>query len=155
MLETGFNPSVGKIPWRRKWQPTPVFLAWKIPWMEKPGRLQSMGSKKLEITEWLHVLFRWYLTSLVAQRLKHLPPIQETQVWSLGWENVNMLPYMAKETLQIWLKLENLRWSDYLGLNVKVKSNDINSPNQRKQWKMWVWIWYGFNQLPKWELASL
>ena len=22
----GFNPWVGKIPWRRKWQPTPVFL---------------------------------------------------------------------------------------------------------------------------------
>ena len=22
----GFDPSVGKIPWRRKWQPTPVFL---------------------------------------------------------------------------------------------------------------------------------
>ena len=21
-----FNPQVGKIPWRRKWQPTPVFL---------------------------------------------------------------------------------------------------------------------------------
>ena len=30
-------------PSRRKGQPTPV-LAWKIPWMEKPGRLQSMGS---------------------------------------------------------------------------------------------------------------
>ena len=26
MWETGFNPWVGKIPWRRKWQPTPVFL---------------------------------------------------------------------------------------------------------------------------------
>ena len=23
---TGCNPWVGKIPWRRKWQPTPVFL---------------------------------------------------------------------------------------------------------------------------------
>ena len=22
----GFNPWVGKIPWRREWQPTPVFL---------------------------------------------------------------------------------------------------------------------------------
>ena len=22
----GFDPWVGKIPWRRKWQPTPVFL---------------------------------------------------------------------------------------------------------------------------------
>ena len=24
--ECGFDPWVGKIPWRRKWQPTPVFL---------------------------------------------------------------------------------------------------------------------------------
>ena len=24
--ETGFNPWVRKIPWRRKWQPTPEFL---------------------------------------------------------------------------------------------------------------------------------
>ena len=24
-----FNPWVGKIPWRRKWQPTPVFLPGK------------------------------------------------------------------------------------------------------------------------------
>ena len=27
----GFNPWVKKIPWRRKWQPTPVFLAWGNP----------------------------------------------------------------------------------------------------------------------------
>ena len=26
----GFNPWVGKIPWRRKWQPTPVFLPGKF-----------------------------------------------------------------------------------------------------------------------------
>ena len=25
----GFDPWAGKIPWRRKWQPTPVFLPWK------------------------------------------------------------------------------------------------------------------------------
>ena len=24
--QSGFDPWVGKIPWRRKWQPTPVFL---------------------------------------------------------------------------------------------------------------------------------
>ena len=29
MWETGFNPWVGKISWRRKWQPTPVFLPGK------------------------------------------------------------------------------------------------------------------------------
>ena len=42
----GFDPWVGKIPWRRTWQPTPVFLPWEIPWREKPGGLQSMESQK-------------------------------------------------------------------------------------------------------------
>ena len=77
-----FNPWVRKIPCRRKWQPTPVFLpgecygqrslagyspsghtesdtikvtqaphsstlAWKIPWTEEPGGLQSMGSLRV------------------------------------------------------------------------------------------------------------
>ena len=33
----------GKIPWRRAWQPTPVFLPGECPWTEEPGRLQSIG----------------------------------------------------------------------------------------------------------------
>ena len=43
----GCDPWVRKIPWSRKWQPIPVFLAWKIPWTEEPGRLQSMGSQRV------------------------------------------------------------------------------------------------------------
>ena len=43
----GLNPLVGKIPWRRNWQPTPVLLPEKIPWMVEPGRLQSMGSQRV------------------------------------------------------------------------------------------------------------
>ena len=40
-----FSPWVGKIPWRRKWQPTPVFLPGESPWIEEPVRLQSLGSQ--------------------------------------------------------------------------------------------------------------
>ena len=29
-------------------------LAWKIPWMEEPGGLQSMGRQELDMTERLH-----------------------------------------------------------------------------------------------------
>ena len=29
-------------------------LAWKIPWTEEPGRLQSMGSLESDMTERLH-----------------------------------------------------------------------------------------------------
>ena len=32
-------------------------LAWKIPWMEAPGGLQSMGSLRSDTTEWLHFYF--------------------------------------------------------------------------------------------------
>ena len=32
-------------------------LAWKIPWMEEPGGLQSMGSLELDMTERLHFHF--------------------------------------------------------------------------------------------------
>ena len=53
----GFDSWVGKIPGRRKWQPTPVFLpilAWKIPWTEEPGRLQFMGSQRTG-HDWAHM----------------------------------------------------------------------------------------------------
>ena len=32
-------------------------LAWKIPWTEEPGRLQSMGSLRSDMTERLHFHF--------------------------------------------------------------------------------------------------
>ena len=32
-------------------------LAWKIPWMEEPGGLQSMWSKESDTTEQLHFHF--------------------------------------------------------------------------------------------------
>ena len=32
-------------------------FAWKIPWMEKPGRLQAMGSQESDTTERTHILF--------------------------------------------------------------------------------------------------
>ena len=32
-------------------------LAWKIPWMEEPGGLQSMGSQRSDTTEQLHFPF--------------------------------------------------------------------------------------------------
>ena len=47
----GFNPWVGKIPWRKAWKPTPVFLPGESPWTEEPGGLQSMGRKESDTTE--------------------------------------------------------------------------------------------------------
>ena len=43
----GFDPWVGKIPRRREWQPTPVFLPGESPWTEEPDRLLYLGSQKV------------------------------------------------------------------------------------------------------------
>jgi len=40
----GFNPYVGKIPWRRKWQPTPLFLPGKS---HGQWSLVVMGSQRV------------------------------------------------------------------------------------------------------------
>ena len=42
----GFNPWVGKVPWRREWKPAPAVLPGESPWTEGPGGLQSMGSQR-------------------------------------------------------------------------------------------------------------
>ena len=48
-----FDPWIGKIPWRRPWQPTPVFMPRKIPWTEEPAGLQSMGLHSQTPLKWL------------------------------------------------------------------------------------------------------
>ena len=51
MQETRVQFLVGKIPWRRTWEPTPVFLAGESPWTEEPGGLQPMGLQEPNMTE--------------------------------------------------------------------------------------------------------
>ena len=46
-----FNAWVWKIPWRRKWQSTPVFLPGKSLWTEEPGGLQYVGSWESDLTQ--------------------------------------------------------------------------------------------------------
>ena len=43
----GFDPWVGKIPWRREYWIHSSILAWKILWTEEPGGLASMGLQRV------------------------------------------------------------------------------------------------------------
>ena len=48
MQETWVGSLGWEDPWRRAWQPTPVFLPRESPWTEEPGRLKSIGSQRVE-----------------------------------------------------------------------------------------------------------
>ena len=53
----GFHPWVGKIPWRRKWQPTPVLLPGKSHWRRSLVGYSPQGRKESDTTERLHFHF--------------------------------------------------------------------------------------------------
>ena len=48
-----FDPWVGKIPWRRVWQPTPVLLPGKFHGQRSLVGYSLWGHKELDVTEWL------------------------------------------------------------------------------------------------------
>ena len=48
--DRGSIPWVGMIPWRRKWQPSSVFLPGESHGQRSLGGLQSMGSQELHMT---------------------------------------------------------------------------------------------------------
>ena len=68
----GFDPWVEKILWRRKWQPTPVFLPGEAHGQRSLAGYSPPGRKELDTTEQLHFHFLLVWTSPVAQTVKRL-----------------------------------------------------------------------------------
>ena len=65
----GLNPWVGKIPWRRKWQPTPVFLPG-----ESHGQrslVRSMGSRESDTNERLSTSIEYTPTFDISDTHTH------------------------------------------------------------------------------------
>ena len=58
----GFDSWVWKIPWRRVWQPTLVFLPGEFPWTEEPCWLQSIESQRAG-----HIWSNW-----ACRQLEHM-----------------------------------------------------------------------------------
>ena len=53
-----FNPWFGKIPWRRKWQPTPLFLPGEFHGQRRLAGYSPWGYKELDMIEHAHTHFQ-------------------------------------------------------------------------------------------------
>ena len=66
----GFDPLVGKIPWRRKWQLTPVSLPGKPHGWRSLAGYSPWGRKELDMIEWLnHHHHQSWITMLCSSLL--------------------------------------------------------------------------------------
>ena len=54
MQETGVQSLGWEDPLEKEMATHSSILAWKIPWTEKPGGLQSVGLRESDMTQWLN-----------------------------------------------------------------------------------------------------
>ena len=79
----GFSPWVGKSPWRRKWQSTPVLLPRKSHGQRSLAGYSPRGRKESDTTERLHFPF---LSDLFSPLIKH------SHLFSLNYGNSPHVP---------------------------------------------------------------
>ena len=82
----GFDHCVGKILWRRKWQPTST-LTWKIPWMEESGKLQSVGLQRVG-QDWVtspYLTLPYWIVFYHTVVEKAMAPHSSTLAWKIPW----------------------------------------------------------------------
>ena len=105
--QSGFNPWVGKIPWRRKWQPTPVFLPGESHGQRDLVSYSLWGHKESDTTEWLthththtHTHAAWGISVLWL----HIEP--GPQQWKPGILTTRSPRNSPKETFSVTLRIE-------------------------------------------------
>ena len=72
----GSDPWVGMIPWRREWQPTPVFLPGEFHLQRSVAGYSPWGRKLSDTIEWLYFIFNdlqcWVNFWCTAKRFKYI-----------------------------------------------------------------------------------
>ena len=84
MQETWFNPWVGKIPWKREWQPTPAFLPGKSHGQRRLEGKSSCDCKESDMTEQLS-MHEWYTGGPWLTIVEDIVVILSSQDWLGGF----------------------------------------------------------------------
>ena len=121
----------GSIPWRRKWQSTPVFLPWKS---HGHGRRSLAGCspwscKELDMTEWLHFHFQAHKEVKNHYQWKE-QPIRDYAINRKQWNICYNCVSYVKDKLQERLNLL-IRDMEYIYIHINT----------------WIYIIYIYNMM--------
>ena len=104
----GFDSWVRKIPWRRKWQPTPVLLPGKSHGWRSLVGYSPLGHKESDMTEWLHFLSThgFFSSHVQMWELDHKESWAPKNwcFWTVGLEKTLESPLECKEIKPVNLK---------------------------------------------------
>ena len=85
--------------------PHSSILAWKIPWMEEPSRLQSMGSQRVG-HDWTTSLYSLCFRGLALNGLKNVLNIVLKKKHLIVWQKKNFVSSLVNDS-----EMENLEES--------------------------------------------
>ena len=68
----GFHPWVGRILWRRKWLPTPVFLPGK-PYGQRSLLVHGVPKSQTQLSKWAHTHIKSYIYIFLLVRDREVP----------------------------------------------------------------------------------
>ena len=119
----GFDPWVGKIPWRRNWQSTPVFLPGEFHGQRSPVGYSPWDHKELDMTEQLthtlHILkgIKWNKSLYLESHRHSLSSCEVFNVWvaahgkhshdPVSWDQLEPMSYICSSWGQLFTQTKN------------------------------------------------
>ena len=122
----GFNPWVGKIPWRRAWQPTPVFLPARFCGQRSLAGYSPWGRKQLDTTERLcmwgtEVGFDGKKNFFNGNKANNYQQYNKGETWLMKWLKIICSVPRSYQT-------QGNRWGSGLMVNLSVHSSVPQAP---------------------------
>ena len=123
-------------------------LAWRIPWTEELGGLQSTGSQRVDTTERLHFHFQGCILSpclfnLYAEYIMRNTGLEEAPAGiKIAGRNINNLRYTddttlmaeSKEIKSLLMKVKEE--SENVGLKLNIEKTKIMAPGPITSWEI-------------------
>ena len=149
----GLDPWVRKIPWRRAWQPTPVF--WRILWTEEAGRLQSIGLHRVWY-DWGDLVLRYtcrylhiYVDNTEIDRLTQIytsAVISEVNEHNYLYYSPNPAIWMALSPLGQGYALCLFKQWQRCHMDLSMISRTLHMPRNRNLWGFAFWLLFWFQK---------
>ena len=136
--ETGFDPWVGKIPWRRKMQTTSVFLPGKSHGRRSLAVYSPWGRKKSDMTERLHFHSAYKLNKQsdnIHPWCAPFPilnqPVLSKTIWTIFHQHFltsclcySLVILATFQTFSLWSYCYNDLWSGVFAVAISEGSDD-------------------------------
>ena len=96
---------LGKITWKRKWKPTPVFYSWKILWTGKPGKLQSIEVAKSWTQPSMCVYTYTHTTYMIYFFSNQIRLLSPYRYWGEGLAEERQVTYLDSTPISFYFYL--------------------------------------------------